>query len=122
MNKTNPIVYFEEDGDEALTSHDWCGKILDVIPHMNDSGRLVAVDFVPEHVPKYDDYYISYQESFKIRLLKGQEFEFKGINGDVQDDTVFNKNFLQFIEDFHNGKYEHNYELKVTDEVEFMDI
>lgn len=121
MNKNNPIVYFEEDGDEALTSHGWCGKILDVIPHMNDSGRLVAVDCVSEHVPKFDEYHISYQESFKIRFLKGQEFEFKGINGDVQDDTVFNNKFLQFIEDFHSGKYEYaNFQL--TSEVEFMDI
>lgn len=122
MNERNPIVYFEEDGVECLTSHDWCGKILDVIPHVTDSGHIDWVEFVLENSPTYGKYYIAYQRSFKIRLLDGQEFEFKGTRGDVEDDLEFNKEFLKFVEDYHNGKYETNSNLQLTSEVEFMDI
>ena len=122
MNERNPIVYFEEDGYECLTSHDWCGKIFDVKPHLTESGHLNWVEFVLENSPDYGKYFIAYQRTFKIRLLDGQEFEFKGTRGDVEDDLEFNKTFLKFVEDFHNGKYETNSNLQVTSEVEFMDI
>ena len=122
MNERNPIVYFEEDGEECLTSHDWCGKILDVKPHLSESGHLNWVEFVLEKYHDYGLYFIAYQRSFKIRLLDGQEFEFKGTTGDVEDDLEFNKEFLKFVEDFHDGKYETNSNLQVTSEVEFMDI
>ena len=122
MNERNPIVYFEEDGEECLTSHDWCGKILDVKPHLSESGHLNWVEFVLERYHDYGLYFIAYQRSFKIRLLDGQEFEFKGTTGDVEDDLEFNKEFLKFVEDFHDGKYETNSNLQVTSEVEFMDI
>ena len=122
MNERNPIVYFEEDGEECLTSHEWCGKILDIKPHLSESGHLNWVEFVLERYHDYGLYFIAYQRSFKIRLLDGQEFEFKGTTGDVEDDLEFNKEFLKFVEDFHNGKYETNSNLQVTSEVEFMDI
>lgn len=122
MNERNPIVYFEEDGEECLTSHEWCGKILDVKPHLSESGHLNWVEFVLERYHDYGLYFIAYQRSFKIRLLDGQEFEFKGTTGDVEDDLEFNKEFLKFVEDFHDGKYETNSNLQVTSEVEFMDI
>ena len=122
MNERNPIVYFEEDGEECLTSHDWCGKILDIKPHLSESGHLNWVEFVLERYHDYGLYFIAYQRSFKIRLLDGQEFEFKGTTGDVEDDLEFNKEFLKFVEDFHDGKYETNSNLQVTSEVEFMDI
>ena len=122
MNERNPIVYFEEDGEECLTSHEWCGKILDIKPHLSESGHLNWVEFVLEKYHDYGLYFIAYQRSFKIRLLDGQEFEFKGTTGDVEDDLEFNKEFLKFVEDFHNGKYETNSNLQVTSEVEFMDI
>lgn len=122
MNERNPIVYFEEDGEECLTNHDWCGNILDIKPHLSESGNLNWVEFVLEKLPEYGKYYIAYQKSFKIRFLDGQEFEFKGTRGDVEDDLEFNKEFLKFVEDFHNGKYEPTFNLQVTNEVEFMDI
>lgn len=122
MNERNPIVYFEEDDAECLTSHDWCGKILDVIPNVTNSGHLIEIELVTESGVNYGTYFISYQRSFKIRLLDGQEFEFKGTRGDVDDDLEFNKKFLKFIEDFHNGKYEPDSKLQVVNEVEFMDI
>jgi hypothetical protein len=122
MNERNPIVYFEEDGAECLTNHDWCGNILDVKPHLSESGHLNWVEFVLERCYDYGLYFIAYQRSFKIRLLDGQEFEFHGTRGDVEDDLEFNKEFLKFVEDFHNGKYEPNFNLQVTNEVEFMDI
>ena len=122
MNERNPIVYFEEDGAECLTSHDWCGKILDIKPHLSESGNLNWVEFVLENYPDYGLYFIAYQRSFKIRFLDGQEFEFKGTRGDVEDDLEFNKKFLKLVEDFHNGKYEPTFNLQVTNEVEFMDI
>lgn len=81
MNERNPIVYFEEDGEECLTSHDWCGKILDIKPHLTDWGHLTWVEFVLEKFPEYGMYSIAYQKSFKIRFLDGQEFEFKGTWG-----------------------------------------
>ena len=122
MNERNPIVYFEEDGEECLTSHEWCGKILDIKPHLSESGHLNWVEFVLEKYHDYGLYFIAYQRSFKIRFLDGQEFEFKGTTGDVEDDLEFNKEFLKFVEDFHDGKYETNSNLQVTSEVEFMDI
>lgn len=122
MNERNPIVYFEEDGYECLTNHDWCGKIFDVIPNKTEWGHLNWVEFVLEKDHYYGKYFIAYQKSFKIRLLDGQEFEFKGTRGDVEDDEEFNKQFLQFVEDYHNGKYEPDCNLQVTSEVEFMDI
>jgi len=122
MNERNPIVYFEEDGAECLTSHDWCGNILDIKPHLSESGNLNWVEFVLEKCYDYGLYFIAYQRSFKIRLLDGQEFEFKGTRGDVEDDLEFNKEFLKFVEDFHDGKYEPNFNLQITNEVEFMDI
>ena len=123
MNKRNPIVYFEEDGDECLTNHDWCGKVLDIKPLVTDAGRLVQVEFILENAPNYGSYFITYQRSFKIRLQDGREFEFVGTHGDVSDDAEFNKKFLEFVEDFHNGKYEEiDSKFQVTNEVEFMDI
>lgn len=122
MNERNPIVYFEEDGDECLTNLDWCGRILDIIPEVTDSDHLNRVQFVLENAPNYGTYFIAYQKSFKIRLQDGQEFEFRGIHGDVEDDEEFNKKFRQFVEDFHNGKYENVSKFQVVDEVEFMDI
>lgn len=122
MNERNPIVYFEEDGYECLTNHDWCGKIFDVIPNKTEWGHLNWVEFVLEKDHYYGKYFIAYQRSFKIRLLDGQEFEFKGTRGDVEDDEEFNKQFLQFVEDYHNGKYEPNFNFQLTSEVEFMDI
>lgn len=122
MNERNPIVYFEEDGEECLTSHDWCGKIFDVTPIVTESGHLNRVEIVTENNPDYGAYFIAYQRSFKIRLLDGQEFEFKGTRGDVEDDLEFNKEFLKFVEDFHDGKYETNSNFQLTSEVEFMDI
>lgn len=119
MNERNPIVYFAEDGEECMTVH---GKVLDIKPEVADSGHLIKVDIVLETIPYYGAYFISYQRSFKIRFLDGQEFEFKGTTGDVEDDAEFNKQFLKFVEDFHNGKYENVSNLQVVDEVEFMDI
>lgn len=121
MNEKNPIVYFEEDGED-LTSHDWCGKIFDVKPIVTESGHLNKVEIVTENNPDYGAYFIAYQRSFKIRLLNGQEFEFQGTRGDIEDDLEFNKAFLKFVEDFHDGKYETNSNLQLTSEVEFMDI
>lgn len=119
MNERNPIVYFAEDDEECLTIH---GKILDIKPQ-TDSGHLFRVDIVMETIPNYGAYFISYQRSFKIRLQDGQEFEFRGRHGDVDDDAEFNKKFCQFVKDFHNGKYEDNVsKFQVTNEVEFMDI
>lgn len=118
---TNPIVYFEVDGVQCLTNWDWCGRILDVIPHVTDDGLIYKVEFIMENSPQVCGYFISYQRSFKIRLQDGQEFEFKG-RSDVEDDAEFNKKFRQFVEDFHNGKYEKTSKLQVVDEVEFMDI
>lgn len=34
----------------------------------------------------------------------------------------FNEEFLHFVEDYHDGKYEPCSKLQVTSEVEFMDI
>ena len=120
MNLNNPIVYFEEDGEECLTIH---GKVLDIKPQVADSGHLFRADIVMETIPNYGAYFISYQRSFKIRLLDGQEFEFTGTTGDIDDDAEFNKQFLKFVEDYHNGKYEDNEsKFQVTNEVEFMDI
>lgn len=119
---TNPIVYFEEDNIQCLTNCDWCGRILDIIPHVTDDGLLYKVEFIMENSPQGGGgYFISYQRSFKIRLQDGQEFNFKGRH-DVEDDAEFNKKFRQFVEDFHNGKYEKASKLQVVDEVEFMDI
>lgn len=122
MNERNPIVYFEEDDAECLTGHDWCGKIFDIIPNVTNSGHLIEVEFIMENDHSYGTYFISYQRSFKIRLLDGQEFEFKGTRGDIDDDLEFNKKFLKFVEDYHNGKYEPDRNLQVVNEVEFMDI
>ena len=122
MNERNPIVYFEEDGEECLTTHDWCGKIFDIKPNVTESGHLNWIELVLENAYDYGKYFISYQRSFKIRLQDSQEFEFKGTRGDVDDDLEFNKQFLQFVEDFHNGKYEKVSNLQLTSEVEFMDI
>ena len=123
MKMNNPIVYFEEDGTESLTNLDWCGKILDIIPFLTDEGHLHRVEFIMENSPEGGGgYFISYQKSFKIRVQDGQEFKFKGTRGDIEDDAEFNKKFRQFVEDFHNGKYENVSKFQVTSEVEFMDI
>jgi len=122
MKLNNPIVYFNEDGDECITNYDY-GNIMDMTPNVNDEGKIISVDLNLENEPLYGAYYISYQMSFKFRFADGQEFEFMGTRGDIEDDLEFNKEFLKFVEDFHDGKYEVNEsKLQVTNEVEFMDI
>lgn len=126
MSKRNPIVYFEEDGVERITNGCW-GKILDMTPHMNVRGYVDWIDLETEKTPafcggRYGKYYIGYQKSFKVRLQDGQEFEFTGTAGDIGDDMEFNEEFLRFVKDYHNGKYEPCSRLQVTSEVEFMDI
>ena len=125
MNKRNSIVYFEEDGTERITNSNW-GKILDMTPHVNVRGYIDWIDLGTEKIHpsgcKFGIYYIGYQKSFRVRLQDGQVFEFKGKVGKIADDMEFNEEFLRFVEDFHNGKYESCSKLQVTSEVEFMDI
>ena len=125
MDKRNSIVYFEEDGVERITGGCW-GKILDMTPHVNVHGYVECIDLETEKMNPFGGsfgrYYIGYQKSFKVRLQDGQEFEFKGMVGRIGDDMEFNNEFLRFVEDYHNGKYESDSKLHVTSEVEFMDI
>ena len=121
MKLNNPSVYFNEDGDECITNYGY-DKILDMTPNVNDDGKIVSVNLILENCPEYGIYYTSYQTSFKFRFADGQEVEIKGTRGDVEDDLEFNKKFLKFVEDYHNGKYEPNSKLQVVNEVEFMDI
>lgn len=125
MNRRNPIVYFEEDGAEHITGGYW-GKILDMTPKVNVRGYVESIDLETEKMNplggSFGRYYIGYQQSFKVCLQDGQEFVFKGTVGDIADDMEFNNEFLHFVEDFHNGKYEPGSKLHVTSEVEFMDI
>ena len=126
MNRRNPIVYFEEDGAECITGGYW-GKILDMTPKVNVRGYVESIDLETEKMNPFDrgsfgKYYIGYQKSFKIRLQDGQAFEFKGTVGKIGDDMEFNEEFLRFVKDYHNGKYEPCSKLQVTSEVEFMDI
>lgn len=124
MNRRNPIVYFEEDGAEHITNS-W-GKILDMTPHANVRGYVEWIDLETENINplgcRFGRYHIGYQKSFKVRLQDGQAFEFKGTVSNIADDMEFNNEFLRFVEDFHNGKYESGSKLHVTSEVEFMDI
>ena len=124
MNRRNPIVYFEEDDTERITNG-W-GKILDMTPHVNVRGYVDWVDLRTDTINQLGSrlgrYCVGYQKSFKVRLQDGQEFEFKGTAGEIQNDMGFNREFLRFIEDYHNGKYESGSKLHVTSEVEFMDI
>ena len=124
MNRRNPIVYFEEDGTERITNG-W-GKILNMTPHVNVRGYVDWVDLRTETIHpsgrKFSSHYIGYQKSFKVRLQDGQVFEFKGTVGRIGNDTEFNNEFLRFVEDYHNSKYEPGSKLHVTSEVEFMDI
>lgn len=126
MIKRNPIVYFEEDGNECITNNGYWGKILDMTPHVNVRGYVEWIDLGTEKISRigsrFGRYYIGYQKSFKVRLQDGQAFEFKGTAGRIGDDMEFNEEFLRFVEDFHNGKYEPCSKLHVTSEVEFMDI
>ena len=129
MIKRNSIVYFEEDGVERITSsgcYSYWGKILDMAPHVNVRGYVESIDLETEKMNPFGGnfgrYYIGYQKSFKVRLQDGQEFEFKGMVGRIGDDMEFNNEFLRFVEDYHNGKYESGSKLRVTSEVEFMDI
>lgn len=125
MNRRNPIVYFEEDGVERVTGGYW-GKILDMTPHVNVHGYVDWIDLGTEKMNpfggSFGSYYIGYQKSFKVRLQDGQAFEFKGTVGEISDDMEFNEEFLRFVKDYHNGKYEPCSKLRVTSEVEFMDI
>ena len=125
MSERNPIVYFEEDGVERITGGYW-GKILDMTPHVNVRGYVDCIDLETEKTTPFGGsfgrYYIGYQKSFKVRLQDGQEFEFSGTVGDIGDDMEFNEEFLRFVEDYHNSKYEPGSKLRVTSEVEFMDI
>ena len=125
MDKRNSIAYFEEDGVERITGGCW-GKILDMTPHVNVRGYVDCIDLETEKMNPFGGsfgrYYIGYQKSFKVRLQDGQEFEFTGAAGDIGDDMEFNNEFLRFVEDYHNGKYEPGSKLRVTSEVEFMDI
>ena len=125
MNRRNPIVYFEEDGAERITSG-WWGKILDMTPHVNVRGYVERIDLETEKMNplggSFGRYHIGYQKSFKVRLQDGQEFEFKVMVGRIGDDMEFNNEFLRFVEDYHNSKYEPGSKLRVTSEVEFMDI
>ena len=125
MNKRNSIVYFEEDGAEHITGG-WWGKILDMTPHVNVRGYVERIDLETEKMNPlgggFGRYHIGYQKLFKVRLQDGQEFEFKGMVGRIGDDMEFNNEFLRFVEDYHNGKYEPGSKLHVTSEVEFMDI
>ena len=125
MNRRNPIIYFEEDGAEHITGGYW-GKILDMTPHVNVRGYVERIDLETEKMNplggSFGRYHIGYQKSFKVRLQDGQEFEFKGMVGRIGDDMEFNNEFLRFVEDYHNGKYEPGSKLRVTSEVEFMDI
>lgn len=125
MFKRNSIVYFEEDGTERITNSVW-GKILDMTPKVNVRGYVESIDLETEKMNpfgcRFGRYYIGYQKSFKVRLQDGQEFEFKGTDGEIQNDMEFNEEFLRFVKDFHNGKYEPCSKLQVTSEVEFMDI
>jgi hypothetical protein len=121
MSLNNPIVYFEEDGDETVTNYGY-DRIMDMTPNVNDNGKIVSVYLNMERRPTYGTYYISYQRSFKFRFADGQEVEIKGTIGDVEDDEEFGNKFLKFVEDYHNGKYENKSNLQVVDEVEFMDI
>lgn len=124
MNRRNPIVYFEEDDTERITNG-W-GKILDMIPHVNVRGYVDWVDLGMEKInqlgSRFGRYYVGYQKSFKVRLQDGQVFGFKGTVGRIGDDMEFNNEFLRFVEDYHNSKYEPGSKLRVTSEVEFMDI
>lgn len=125
MIKRNSIVYFEEDGVERITDGYW-GKILDMTPHVNVRGYVEWIDLVTEKKNPFGGsfgrYYLGYQKSFKVRLQDGQAFEFKGTAGEIQNDMEFNEEFLRFVKDYHNGKYEPCSKLHVTSEVEFMDI
>ena len=125
MDKRNLIVYFEEDGVERITGGYW-DKILDMTPHVNVRGYVDCIDLETEKMnplgSRFGRYYVGYQKSFKVRLQNGQEFEFSGTVGDIGDDMEFNEEFLRFVEDYHNGKYEPCSRLQVTSEVEFMDI
>ena len=124
MNRRNPIVYFEEDGTERITNG-W-GKILDMTPHVNVRGYVDWVDLRTDTINQLGSrlgrYYVGYQGSFKVRLQDGQVFGFKGMVGRIGDDMEFNNEFLRFVEDYHNSKYEPGSKLHVTSEVEFMDI
>ena len=124
MIKRNSIVYFEEDGAERITNG-W-GKILDMTPHVNVRGYVDWFNLETEKINQLDSrlgrYYVGYQKSFKVRLQDGQVFGFKGMVGRIGDDMEFNNEFLRFVEDYHNSKYEPGSKLRVTSEVEFMDI
>lgn len=121
MNLNNPIVYFNEDGAECVTNYGH-GKVMDMTPNVDDDGKIISINLNLENQPTYGTYYISYQSSFKFRFADGQEIELKGTIGEVEDDLEFNKKFLKFVEDYHNGKYETVSKFQVTSEVEFMDI
>ena len=94
--------------------------------HVNVRGYVDWVDLRMETINQLGSrlgrYYVGYQGSFKVRLQDGQEFEFKGTVGRIGDDMEFNNEFLRFVEDYHNSKYEPGSKLRVTSEVEFMDI
>ena len=125
MNRRNSIVYFEEDDTEHITGGYW-GKILDMTPKVNVRGYVESIDLETEKMNPFGGgfgrYWVGYQKSFKVRLQDGQAFEFNGTVGNIADDMEFNNEFLHFVEDFHNGKYEPGSKLQVTSEVEFMDI
>ena len=125
MIKRNSIVYFEEDDTERITGGYW-GKILDMTPKVNVHGYVETIDLETEKMNPFGGsfgrYHIGYQKSFKVRLQDGQVFEFKGTVGRIADDMEFNNEFLRFVEDYHNGKHEPGSKLRVTSEVEFMDI
>ena len=125
MSERNPIVYFEEDGVERITGGYW-GKILDMTPYVNVRGYVEWIDLETEKTTsfggRFGRYYLGYQKSFKFRLLDGREFGFKGTVSNIENDAEFNEEFLRFVEDYHNSKYEPGSKLHVTSEVEFMDI
>ena len=68
---------------------------------------------------------ISYQKTFVFQLSNGKEVRFDTTDGDGIGHFVTNaevgRDIMKFIDEFNQGKFEYS-QLKVANEVEFMDI
>lgn len=122
MSTNNPIIHYYENGIEMITNNRVYGKILDMIPVVHDDGKIVAIKIYCKINPaEYVYFYTSYQRSFMFCFEDGHKLEIKG-NHQITDDMEFNKKLLQFVNDFHDGKFENNSKLHIVQEIEFMDI
>ena len=68
---------------------------------------------------------VSYQKTFVFKLSNGKEVRFDTTDGEGMGHVVTNADvgraIMKFIDDFNHGEFD-GPQLKVSDEVEFMDI